>query len=192
MIRMRALGLRVRLRHIRPSLGLAVIIRPWTVVDIARRIHPHQTRSAPRSLGHRRSLRSRRRLRCGSSRHRSRCWRRSSNFRSSWCSRSRRSSRSCGSRRIPLLYPLVSSASPLLAGSRRVGPILALAGRTCRRLSHRNLRRQNPRRKSHQTNRCLHNHSIHQLDFFYLARIQSSGYRQILPHHAIPVISNHQ
>jgi len=163
-------GLRIGLGHIRPFLRLAVISRPIAVVDVARRIHPHQTRSASRRLRHRRSLRSWRRLsrRSRSSRC-SRSWSgrrlRSRSRRCSWsCSGRRLRSSLCRrSRRIPLLHTLVPTASPLFAGSRRVSPVFTLTGRSgrCsgRCLSHRYLCRQKPRRNRHKTNRYLHMHS---------------------------------
>jgi hypothetical protein len=167
MVRMGALGLGISLGHIRAFLGLAVVVRPITVVDVARSIHPHQARSAASRLRHRRSLR-----RGGSLRRRSRSSRRrrggrSRNLRSSRSSssrsRSRRSRgssrRSRGSSRIPLLHPLVPTASALFAGSRRISSILALSGRSRRCLSHRNMRSQKSSRNRHQTNRCLHKYS---------------------------------
>jgi hypothetical protein len=162
MVRMGALGLRIGLRHIRAFLGLAVVVRPIAVVDVARSIHPNHAGSAARRLRHRRSLRSRRRLRrrSRSSRGGSRSRNLGSNRR--WCwSRRRRWCRrwSCRSSRIPLLHTLVPTASPLFAGGRRVGSILALSGRSCRCLSHRNLRSQKSSRNRHQTNRCLHRYS---------------------------------
>jgi len=158
MVRMGALGLRIGLRHIRAFLGLAVVVRPVAMIDIARSIHPHQARTAACRLRHRRRLRSGRSLR---RRSRSSRRSRSRNLRSSWRWRGSRSSRwSCRSRCIPLLHTLVPAASPLFAGRRRISSILTLSGRSCRCprrcLSHRNLRCQNPRRNRHQTNRCLH------------------------------------
>ena len=50
MIGVRAFGLCIGLRHIRSLLGLAVVRRPVAVIDIAVRIHPHQARTAARSL----------------------------------------------------------------------------------------------------------------------------------------------
>jgi hypothetical protein len=159
-------SLSVCLGHIRPRLGLAVVVRPIAVVDVARRIHPHQARSAARRLRHRRSLRRRRRLR-GRSRHRTRSWNcnlwrcRSWRCHRTWCSHRdggcRRSlRRCCRSLRIPLLHALMATARPLFAGSRRVSPVFTLTGGSCGRLSHRNLPRQNPHRNRHQTNRYLH------------------------------------
>jgi hypothetical protein len=156
MVRMSPFGLRIGLRHIRAFLRLPVVVRPITVVDVARSIHPHQARSAACRLRHRRGLR-----RGGSLRRRSRSRRRrrggrSRNLRSSSRGRSRRSR---GSSRIPLLHTLVPTASPLFAGSRRVGSILALSGRSGRCLSHRDMRSQKSSRNRHQTNRCLHKYS---------------------------------
>jgi len=160
---MGAFGLRIGLRHIRSSLGLAVVVRTITVVDVARRIHPHQAWAATRRLRHRRGLRRRRSLRRWSRssrscrRNRGRHLRRRSSGRCNG-SRWRRSGRR-SSRRIPLLHTLMPAAGPLFAGSRRIGSIFALSGRSRRCLSHRNLRRQKTRCYRHQTNRCLHKNS---------------------------------
>lgn len=156
MVRMGPFGLRIRLGHIRPFFRLTVVIRPIAVVDIARSIHPNQPRPPARRLRHRRSLRRGRSLRSRSrSSRRSRS--RSRNLRSSRRRRSRSRRRWSGrSRRIPLLHPLMSTASPLFARSRRVSPIFTLTGSSGRRLRQRHLRRQKPRRHRHQTNRCLH------------------------------------
>jgi len=165
---MGALGLRIRLRHVRPSLGLAIEVGPIAVVDIARRVHPHQARTAASRLWHRCCLgrrrgfrrlsrrRSRRRSgrRCGS--RSSRCGLRSwsSSRSSSWCLGS-------WSRGIPLLHSLVSTTSPGFARRRRVRPILTKTGRSCRRccLRYRKLRNQQTRRKHNKTNPCSHEFS---------------------------------
>jgi hypothetical protein len=135
MVRMRALGLGVGLRHIRAFLGLAVVARPGAVIDVARSIHPHQTRTAARSLRHCRSLRRRRRWLRGRCRNRTRSWschlRRCSSWRRhrTWCSHrgrsSCRSSRSSRSRRIPLLYALVPTASSALARGPCISAVVA-------------------------------------------------------------------
>jgi hypothetical protein len=169
MIRMSAFSLRICLGHIRPSLGLAVIVRPVTVIDIARGIDPYQPWTATRCLSHRRGLRRRRRLR-GRSRHRTRSWTchlrrcRSRRRHGTGCSRRRRGCRGSLRRRrsfcrIPLLHALVSPASPLFARGSRISSILALSGRARRRLSHRYLRRQEPGCNCHPTNRCPHKRS---------------------------------
>jgi hypothetical protein len=139
------------------------------VVDVARRIDPHQARTASCRLRHRRSLRRRRRGLRRRSRHRTRSWSchlrrwRSWRCHRTWCNyRGRRCRSLCRSwsfRRIPLLHALVSPAGPLFAGGRRISSILALSGRSRRCLSHRNLRRQKSRRNRHQTNRYLHKRS---------------------------------
>jgi hypothetical protein len=182
MIRMSALSLRIGLGHIRAFLGLAVVVRPIAVVNVARRIDPHQTRTASSRLGHRRSFRRRRSLcgrrrwscrgrrcswrsRSGGSLGSSRCSRRSRSCRSLGCSRCSWRGRSLGSSRcgrslcIPLLHALMSPASPLFAGGSRISSILALSCRSGRRLSHRRLNRQKPRRNRHQTNHCPHKSS---------------------------------
>jgi hypothetical protein len=167
MVRVRAFGLRIGLRHVRPSLGLAVIVRPIAMVDVARRVHPHQTRSASSRLGPRRSLgrrrglsrrcssRSRRHRRWCSSRSRLRC-RRWSRCRSSWSRRLR----SRGSiRRIPLLHTLVSAARARLLRCRGIRPVLTLPGRASRGLSYRCLCHQQTSRKRNETNRFIHKFS---------------------------------
>lgn len=167
MVRTAAFGLRIGLGHIRSGLGRAVVFAPVAVIDVARRIQPHQTRTTTRrdSLSRLRRRGSRRLRRCSSC-----CW--SSGCRcgrclgcSSWClcssrcrglrccSRSRRSGRSG---RVPLLHTLMSMTRPLFAGGRRVSPIFTLTCRSGRRLGQPSLRYQKPCRNCHQTNRCLH------------------------------------
>jgi hypothetical protein len=140
------------------------------VIDVALGVDPYHAWTATRCLRRRRGLR-RRRLFRGRSRYRTRSGSRHlPRCRRSWrchgtrcshrrrgCRRSLRRRRSFG--RIPLLHPLVSPASPLLAGGGRIRSILALSGRSRRRLSHRHLRRQKPRRYRHPTNPCLHKRS---------------------------------
>jgi hypothetical protein len=160
MVWMSPFGLGIGLGHIRAFLRLAVVVRPITVVDVARSIHPNHPRTATRRLRHRRGLRSRRSLCRRSRSRRRRRGGRSRNLRSSRSSSRRgRSRRSSGSSRIPLLHTLVPTASPLFAGGRRISSILALSGRSCRCLSHRNMRSQKSSRNRHQTNRCLHRYS---------------------------------
>jgi hypothetical protein len=161
MVWMSPFGLGIGLRHIRAFLRLAVVVRTITVVDVTRSIHPNHAWSAASRLRHRRSLRSRRSLRRRSRSRRRRRGGRSRNLRSSRHSSSSRgrSRRSRGSSRIPLLHTLVPTASPLFAGGRRISSILALSGRSCRCLSHRNMRSQKSSRNRHQTNRCLHKYS---------------------------------
>jgi hypothetical protein len=169
MIRMRPLGLCIGLTHIRPSLGLAVVSRSIAVVDVAIGINPYHARPAARRLRRCRGLSRRRRLR-GRSRHRTRSWSRhlrrcrSGRCHGTWCNHRGRSCRGslrcCRSfGRIPLLHALMSPASPLFAGGSRISSILALSGRSHRRLGHRDLRRQKPRCNRHPTNRCLHKRS---------------------------------
>jgi hypothetical protein len=179
MIRVRAFGLRIGLRHVRPRLGLAIKVRPIAVVDVARRIHPHQTRTAssrlwPRSsCGRRGSLSRSGSLRSGSGS-------RSSRSRGGYLScrsRCRLSGRSrcraggvCG---VPLLHALVSAARACFLRSRRVSPVLTLPGRASRRrrLSYGNLCNQQTCRHRNKTNRCFHGFS--KIRFFrkLLARI---------------------
>ncbi len=162
MVRMGALGLCVGLGHICSRFGLAVVVRPIAVVDVARRIQPHETGSTTRRLRHRRGLcRGRGLRRWSSSRSRSGRWSRGRGLRSSRRRSSRRGGRSSGgrsrSRSVPLLHTLVSVARPLFAGGRRVSPVFTLTCRSGRRrLGHRNLRHQKSCRNRHQTNRCLH------------------------------------
>jgi hypothetical protein len=161
MVRMTAFGLRIGLGHIRSCLGRTVVFAPVAVIDVARRIQPYQTRTTARRdslsrLRRRGGLRRRCRRSRRSSSHRSRG--RSRSLRSRRCRRWRCRSRGRRSRRsIPLLHTLVSTASPLFAGSRRIGSILTLTSGSrrgsCRCLSHCNIRRQKPRRNRHQTNR---------------------------------------
>ena len=169
MIRMRPLGLCIGLTHIRPSLGLAVVSRSIAVVDVAIGINPYHAWTATRCLGHRGSLRRRRRLR-GRSRHGSWSWSchlwrcRSGRCNGTWCNHRGRSCRGSLRRcrsfgRIPLLHALMSPASPLFTGGSRISSILALSGRSRRRLSHRYLRRQKPGCNRHPTNRCPHKRS---------------------------------
>jgi len=156
MVGMSPLGLRIRLRHIRSRLGLPIKVRPIAVVDVARRIHPYQTRPAARRLWSRRGLRRRRSLRSRS--RRCGCNRSGDRRRSRRGCRSGRWSRRSRSRRIPFLHTLVTPACTLLARCGRVGPILAKPGRSRRRrrLSHRNLRYQKPSHYGQQTNHSLH------------------------------------
>jgi hypothetical protein len=183
MIRMGALALRIGLRHIRPSLGLAIKVRAIAVVDVARRIYPNQpwtTASRLRhrsSFGRRRRLRSRRRLGHRSSRGGS-----SSRSSRNRCRSSLHSNRSSGSSRsrgrIPLLHALVSASRALLARRRRIGSILTDPcgpGRR-RRLSDCNLHHQKSCRNRHRTNQCLHKHSGN-LGFLLKSEPE---YRQIL------------
>ena len=65
MVCMRALGLRIGLRHIRTSLGLAVVVRSRAMVDVTRRIDPNQTWSTAGRLRQRSGLCRRRSLRRG-------------------------------------------------------------------------------------------------------------------------------
>jgi hypothetical protein len=171
MVRMRAFGLRIPFRHIRALFRLPVIIRSIAVVDVARRIHPYQPRTAPRSLrASRHLLRWRHLPRCPARRSRSSwCSRRgSSRCRSrsswsclsggSWCSRSR-SSRGRG--RIPLLHPLMASTRPLFTRGRRIGSVLAhpRRSRRWRCLGGRQLCTGQPCRNRHQTDCNLHKYS---------------------------------
>ena len=163
---MGALGLRIRLRHVCPSFGLAIEVGPIAVVDIARRVHPHQARTAPSRLWHRcrlgcrRGLRRLSRRRCGC---RGRCRGSSCSLRSRSSSRSRCSSRCLGSwsRGIPLLHTLMSTASASFACGRRVRPILTKPGRSRRRcrLRCRKLRKQQTCCKRNKTNSYFHEFS---------------------------------
>jgi hypothetical protein len=160
-IRMRAFGLRISLGHVRPFLGLTVISRPIAVVDVARRIHPYQARTASRRLRHRRGLRRWGGLRRWR-RSRSRCrgWGRSrSSLRRRRRSRGWSLCRRRSTRRIPLLHTLMSPASPLFAGGSRIRPIFTLSSRSGGCLSHRHLRRQKPCRNRHQPSHRLHKRS---------------------------------
>jgi len=168
MIRMRPFGLRICLGHIRPGLGLAVISRSIAVVDLAIGVHPYHAWTATRCLRHRRSF-LRRRLFGGRGRRRSRTWSRHLRRCSSWrCHRTRRRYRDCrrslrrcrSLRRVPLLHALVSVASPLFAGGSRISSILALSGRSRRRLSHRYLRHQKPHCNRHPANCCRYLHKL--------------------------------
>jgi hypothetical protein len=139
------------------------------VIDLAIGVNPNHAWTATRCLRHCGSLRGRRRLgRLG--RRRSRRWSghlrgcRTGRCHGTWCNHWGRSCRGslrrCSSfGRIPLLHALMSPASPLFAGGSRISSILALSGRSRRRLSHRDLRRQKPRCNRHPTNRCLHTRS---------------------------------
>jgi hypothetical protein len=169
MIRMRPFGLRIGLTHIQSSLGLAVISGSIAVIDLAIGVNPNHAWTATRCLRHCGSLRGRRRLgRLG--RRRSWSWSghlrgcRTGRCHGTWCNhRGRRCRRSLRRRRsfgrIPLLHTLMPPASPLFAGGRRISSILALSGRSRRRLSHCYLRRQKPRCYRHPTNRCPHKRS---------------------------------
>lgn len=156
-IRVRALGLRIRLGHIRSSLGLAVEVRTIAVVHVARRVDPHQPGTAASSLRPRSSLRRRRRLRpwCRRRRH-SRCRRGSS-------LRRRRSHIKTRRRRvrIPRPYPLMPAAGALFVRRRPIRSILALPCRLARRspLSYGKLRAQKPQCNRHKTNCHLHKSS---------------------------------
>ncbi len=161
MVRMAAFGLRIGLGHVRSGLGRAVVFAPVTVIDAARRIQPHQTRTTARRDSLSRLRRRGGLRRWSSSRSRSGRWSRGRGLRSSRRRSSRRGGRSSGgrsrSRSVPLLHTLVSVARPLFAGGRRVSPVFTLTCRSGRRrLGHRNLRHQKPCRNRHQTNRCLH------------------------------------
>jgi hypothetical protein len=169
MIRMRPFGLCIGLTHIRPSLGLSVISRSIAVVDVAIGINPYHAWTATRCLRRCRGLSRRRRLR-GRSRHGTRSWSchlrgcRTGRCHGTWCNhRGRRCRRSLRRRRsfgrVPLLHTLMPPASPLFAGGRRISSILALSGRSRRRLGHCYLRRQKPRCNRHPTNRCPHKRS---------------------------------
>jgi len=151
-IRPRPGRLRIRLRHILPGLGPAVISCPHTVIHIARRIHPDQSRAAARSRCLRRS--HSRRTSLGSSR-RTGLGSRSSSRSRSWSSsrprgRRRRPGRHRsrrGSRRIPGLNTLMPRACPALRRRRGVTPILA-DSRSPSRRSRRSRLRQ-PTRRGH-------------------------------------------
>jgi len=94
MVRVGAFCLRIGLRHVRPRLGLAVVVGPIAVVHVTRRIDPYQPRTAAGCLGHCRSLGRRRSLSGGGS---LRSW--SSSWSRSWSWRSGGSCLSCCSRR---------------------------------------------------------------------------------------------
>jgi hypothetical protein len=171
MVRVCALGLRIGLGHVRPRLGLAIIVGPIAVVDVARGIDPYQTWTASSRLWHCRCLGRRRSLSSGGSFRRwswsrGRSWRRGGSY-LSCCRRCRlRCSSGCwftrrGRRRIPLLHALVATARPRLACSRRIRPILTLSGRAGRRrrLSYRCLCNQQTCRHRKKTNRCFHGFS---------------------------------
>jgi hypothetical protein len=160
MVSVPALGLRIGLGHISPSLGRAVILAAIAVVHVAGGVQPYQARtttrrrSLTRSLGRRRGGLRRR----GRSSSRGRRWCRSRSSGSSLRCRCSGSRSSCSGRgrRIPLLHALVSTARPLFAGGRRVSPVFTLTCRSGGRLGHRNMRHQKPCSNRHQTNRCLH------------------------------------
>jgi hypothetical protein len=159
MVSVPALGLRIGLGHISPSLGRAIVLAPVAVVHVAGGVQPYQARTTTRRRSLTRSLGRRRGGLCRRSRRSSGGWGWSRSSGSSLrcrCGSSRSSGRS-RSRRIPFLHALVSTARPLFAGSRRVSPVFTLTCRSGRRrLGHRNLRHQKPCRNRHQTNRCLH------------------------------------
>ena len=142
MVRMRTLGLRIRLRHISSLLGLPVELRTRAVIDVGIRIEPNHSRASSWSLG----------LICGRALS---CLVRSGSRRTA-SSRSRRCRR-VG--RVPFLDTLMSLARSTLICRCRVRTVLALPRRTGRSLRDSKLRHKNPRNNRHQTNGYSHKRS---------------------------------
>jgi len=157
---MSALRLSIRLAHIRPSLGLAIKRRSIAVIDVARRIHPHQPRPTSRSSRLRcrylrrtqpfTGSRSRNRLRQDTGNRRRR------RHRLRLLSARRRRHRGWSSR-VPGLHPLMPVTSPRLLSRRRVRPVLTDPVRPSRSsLGHlctpKGVRTQSQHPTQHQSN----------------------------------------
>jgi hypothetical protein len=161
MVGMSAHSLGISLRHILPFLRLPVVFCPRTVIDLRYSIHPNHPQTAFRQ----RLWRLNRRL--TGSRYRSRNVQRSS--------------------RIPGLNPFMPATSSAPVRRTYICAILALPGRTRRRLRQGEIHRKHCYRNRHPTSPSLHKRSRNAL----MVSQPSKGYRlRPVPHPPNDVLSS--
>jgi hypothetical protein len=177
MIRVCTGGFSLRLRHVLPFLGLAVVARVGAVIDVGRRIEPDHSRTTARrrcSIVHVGGGRLRRPCRSHRGRRRSgrggctgsRC--RGRGRSNSFCRGCCRLSWSGSVSRKPLLHTLMTTTRTRLLGGIRVASVFALpgcaGGRSCRGLSHTHLTHANS--KSDSDHVTIHPHPKTSIDRF--------------------------